>query len=76
MHLPTWLIFLSGVVVPTGTVLQWIVQTFGGATKRLFIKTERDAIIWAHYEKRALHQGHQKKSPVDCIDGSCAKIVK
>lgn len=66
--------FFIGVILPTYNLLEWVGGHFGVTIKHWTVKTERDLIIWTHYEKRALHQGHEPKTPAACTDDKC-KLV-
>jgi hypothetical protein len=74
MKLSGFIYFFIGVLLPTYNLLEWVGQHFGGFIKRVLLKTERDAIVWAHYEKKAIGDGHQPKTPKECDDGHCVKI--
>lgn len=74
MRLPEWMYFIIGVVLPTYSMLNWIGTHFGPLLRRLFVRTERDAIAWVHYRQRAAGERHAAKHPVDCADGACTTI--
>lgn len=66
--------FFLGVVLPTYGLFDWIGRHFGKLLKRLYIKSEQDAIYYLHYKKHAARQSHDPKHPKDCQDDDCKKV--
>ena len=47
------LYFLTGVAFPTYGVLEWVSKHFGKSIKRLLIRNEREAALYARYKEQA-----------------------
>lgn len=73
-HWHDFVYLFVGIIIPTYNICAWIGRTFGKFLRRIFIRTERDAIVFAHRKYRAMKQGHRPKGVVECQDGECAKI--
>jgi hypothetical protein len=50
------LIFFTGVLVPTYSLLEWVVKHFGKKIKRLLIRTPEEAALYRAYKDRAMRK--------------------
>lgn len=68
----------TALVIASAVALKVVVQISADQLGRIlhwcFVKTERDLIIWTHYQKHTLGQGHKPKGPIACRDENCKLI--
>lgn len=55
-------------------VVQWFADQLGHFMHWLLVKTERDIIIWTHYQKHVMRNGHKPKTPGACQDDKCQQF--
>jgi hypothetical protein len=77
LHIPTPLEvvdFLVNVILVKIIIGHWVTDKVGKFLHWLLVKTQHDAIVWAHYRNRSLNKGHEEKSYMLCTDGHCSKV--
>jgi hypothetical protein len=56
------LYFLTGVVFPTYGVLEWVSKHFGKPIKRILIRNEREAALYARYKEQEMGSSSQSRA--------------